>query len=382
MAENNDQYFVGIKFRGSDKSYYFSTQFGDLKRGDLVVVHTVSGYELGTVCTAVMNRAVYQSDLELKPIERKPTLRDLEDQKANLAEEKKALSIVQREVEALALPMDLIEAIYSLDGSRVTIIYTSPEKRVDFRELLNNLRRYFSCRIELRQIASRDKAKLIGGLGICGLPLCCSTFLNEIEGIGINLAKNQMLTLNIPKLSGACGKLICCLKYEDEAYTQEKKLFPRPGTIVHTPEGDYAVDSFNILSRNIRLVNSSRDDWKTYSLDDVNAMLRGNYKKKEEPLAKPEEYHLPSFDIPGTSQGSQPNRDERRQDQQQQQRREERNRHFHGHNRHHGHGNNQGNGGQRDNAPRNDGQGQQNNGGHKNRNRHHHHNRHGGEEKK
>lgn len=316
MPENNDQYFVGIKFRGSDKSYYFSTDFGDLKRGDLVVVRTVSGFEMGSVCTAVMNRSVYHSSLELKPILRKPTEKDMEDHKANLAEEKKVLEIVKSEIDSLGLPMNLIEAVFSLDGSKVTITYTSPEQRVDFRELLRNLGPYFSCRIELRQIASRDKAKMIGGIGICGLPLCCSTFLSEFEGISIGKAKNQMLTLNIPKLSGPCGKLICCLNYEDDLYTEAKRHFPRPGTIVHTPEGEYSVDSFNILSKNVKLVNAARDDWKTYPLEDVEAMMKGTYKKKEEVLFKEEEASLPTFDIPGTSTpvSEHPQKQEQRKD--------------------------------------------------------------------
>ena len=176
----------------------------------------------------------------------------------------------------------MIDAVYTLDGEKVTITYTSPEKRVDFRELLHMLAPELGCRVELRQIANRDKAKMIGGIGICGLPLCCSTFLNSFEGISIQRAKNQMLTINIPKLSGPCDKLICCLLYEDDAYTEAKKEFPRHGEVIHTPEGYYSVDSFNVLSKNVRLVNATRDDYRTYPLEDIRAMQRGTYKKKEE----------------------------------------------------------------------------------------------------
>ena len=280
--ENLYPFFVSIRFRGSDKSYFFSTSFSDLKPGDLVVVETISGYEIGTVCTTSTPLSFYHSSLELKPILRRPNKGDMSNYEYNLALGKKALEICRRDVEILGLAMDLIDAVYTLDGEKVTITYTSPEKRVDFRELLHMLAPELGCRVELRQIANRDKAKMIGGIGICGLPLCCSTFLNSFEGISIQRAKNQMLTINIPKLSGPCDKLICCLLYEDDAYTEAKKEFPRHGEVIHTPEGDYSVDSFNVLSKNVRLVNATRDDYRTYPLEDIRAMQRGTYKKKEE----------------------------------------------------------------------------------------------------
>lgn len=297
--ENLYPFFVSIRFRGSDKSYFFSTSFSDLKPGDLVVVETISGYEIGTVCTTSTPLSFYHSSLELKPILRRPNKGDMSNYEYNLAQGKKALEICRRDVEILGLAMDLIDAVYTLDGEKVTITYTSPEKRVDFRELLHMLAPELGCRVELRQIANRDKAKMIGGIGICGLPLCCSTFLNSFEGISIQRAKNQMLTINIPKLSGPCDKLICCLLYEDDAYTEAKKEFPRHGEVIHTPEGDYSVDSFNVLSKNVRLVNATRDDYKTYPLEDIRAMQRGTYKKKEEDS----HFHLelPDYNIGGRS---------------------------------------------------------------------------------
>ncbi len=297
--ENLYPFFVSIRFRGSDKSYFFSTSFSDLKPGDLVVVETISGYEIGTVCTTSTPLSFYHSSLELKPILRRPNKGDMSNYEYNLAQGKKALEICRRDVEVLGLAMDLIDAVYTLDGEKVTITYTSPEKRVDFRELLHMLAPELGCRVELRQIASRDKAKMIGGIGICGLPLCCSTFLNSFEGISIQRAKNQMLTINIPKLSGPCDKLICCLLYEDDAYTEAKKEFPRHGEVIHTPEGDYSVDSFNVLSKNVRLVNATRDDYKTYPLEDIRAMQRGTYKKKEEDGHL--HLELPDYNIGGRS---------------------------------------------------------------------------------
>jgi cell fate regulator YaaT (PSP1 superfamily) len=278
------KYFVGIRFPGSNKSYYFSTDDADLKIGDLVVVETVAGYEMGTVSTNLMNAENYKSALELKPIVRKPTAEDMDDYNFNLKEGKLALEITKREVENLHLPMNLLEANYTLDGSKVTITYTS-ENRVDFRELLHILAPQLKCRIELHQLAARDKAKMIGGIGICGLPLCCSTFLNQFDGISISRAKNQMLTLNIPKLSGHCGKLICCLLYEDDLYTEAKKDFPRLGTVVHDGSTDYTVEGYNILSRSIKLV--SLDGVKFISLDDYNTLAKKSFHPTKTVSAAP-----------------------------------------------------------------------------------------------
>lgn len=268
------KYFVGVKFDGTSKAYYFSTNLGDLKVGDQVIVETVSGLELGILTTALMPTAAYTSSLDLKPIIRRPTKEDLEDYNLGLREANMAMEITRREVANLHLPMNLMSANYTLDGSRVTITYTS-ESRVDFRELLRILAPQLKCRIELRQIASRDKAKLVGGLGICGLQLCCTTFLNQFDGISISRAKNQMLTLNIPKLSGACGKLICCLLYEDDLYTEAKKDFPRIGTVIHDNGVDYTVETYNVLARSVKLSNA--EGYQFVSLDDYNAMARRNY---------------------------------------------------------------------------------------------------------
>ena len=296
MDNSQSGFYLGIKFLGSEKSYNFSCPDENFALGDLVIVMTSSGVEAGTVTTAPIPLSKYSSSLELKPILRKADERDVRDYKRNLEDAKKALQITRKEIENLKLPMDLIDAYYTIDGSRITISYTSPEKRVDFRELLKVLAPQIGCRIELRQIASRDKAKMIGGIGICGLPLCCSTFLTQFEGISIQRAKNQMLTLNIPKLSGPCGKLICCLTYEDEAYTEAKKEFPSFGTVVKMDEGPYSVDAINILSRTVRIVNATRSDYKTFSLEDFRALQNGTYQRKVE-ITKLEETPLPSFGI-------------------------------------------------------------------------------------
>ena len=296
MESEKNAFYLAIKFLGSEKSYYFSCPDENFAIGDLVIVMTAAGVEAGLVTMAPLSMSKYSSNLELKSILRKGDERDQREFKRNLEDAKKALAITRKEIANLNLSMDLIDAFYTIDGSRITITYTSPEKRVDFRELLKVLAPQLGCRIELRQIASRDKAKMIGGLGICGLPLCCSTFLNQFEGISIQRAKNQMLTLNIPKLSGPCGKLICCLTYEDDAYTQAKKEFPNLGTTVKLDEGPYTVDSFNIISRNVRLTNATHSDYKTFTLEEFRQLQNGTYQRKVE-ITKIEESPLPSFGI-------------------------------------------------------------------------------------
>lgn len=275
-----DKYYVGVRFDDGGKSYYFSTNYDDLAIGDSVVVETIAGLEMGKISTSLMFCDDYKASTALKPIVRKPTREDIEDYNQNIKDSKRAIEVAETEVRRLNLPMNLIEANYTLDGSRVTITYSS-ENRVDFRELLHVLAPQFKCRIELHQIASRDKAKMIGGIGICGLPLCCSTFLNQFDGISISRAKNQMLTLNIPKLSGHCGKLICCLLYEDDAYTEAKKDFPRLGSSVRIDGKEFTISGMNILSRTLKL--HAPDEIKFISLDEYTSAINHGEKPKVVP---------------------------------------------------------------------------------------------------
>lgn len=346
MSNINHPYFVPIRFRGADKSYFFSTDIEDLQIGEQVVVDSVNGYTMGIVAGPLKSVAEYHSDLDLKAVMRRPTKSDMLNHNFNLKEEKRALEIVDEEIKKLGLPMDLVEANYTLDGTYITITYTTPEKRVDFRELLNVIKPALGCRVELRQIAPRDRAKNTGGIGICGLPLCCSTFLTGFESISIGKAKNQMLTLNIPKLSGHCGKLICCLQFEDEAYTEAKKAFPAMGTPIHTPEGEYFVDSFNIISRSVRLVNKDRSDFKIFDLEDIVAMQNGTYKEHIKIVKKKEE-ELPNFGIvperkennPQSQERNNPNQNQGQQNNKGNQNQGRHNNHHN--NRHHGQNNGQ-----------------------------------------
>lgn len=276
MPATINNYFIGVRFYSSSKAYYFGTENNDIKLGDHVVVESVRGLEIAKVAIEPQDIAKYSSGLELKPIERKANETDLyvfEENKKRAAE---ALKYCLQEIQNLNLDMHPLDAEYTLDGTKITITYVA-EERVDFRELLKILAGRLRCRIELRQIGSRDKAKMVGGIGICGLPLCCSTFLHSFDGISISRAKNQMLSLNIPKISGHCGKLICCLLYEDEQYSELKKDFPAVGERFTIDGLSYRIGSYNVLSRMVRVESS--EDVKFLPLEDVKKYMRSKDKK-------------------------------------------------------------------------------------------------------
>ena len=278
---DNSKYegFVGVKFMNSNRSFYFGYNGLTLNLGDKVVCENIRGIELGVVSIAPKPINTYKSDLGLKPIVRIATDIDIKMYESNIKDAHFALEICENEVEKLKLDMNLIGCEYTLDKAKVLFTYVADE-RVDFRELIKVLVSKLHTRIELRQIGSRDKAKIVGGLGMCGLPLCCSTFLNEFDGISINRAKNQMLAINIPKLSGHCGKLMCCLKYEDDAYTDLKKEFPEVGTKVFIDKVQYNVSSINVISRTVKVENE--EDTKFLSLKDFLDQTHYRKKNKEE----------------------------------------------------------------------------------------------------
>ncbi len=263
-------YYIGVRFLNNGKSYFFATNEGDLKVNDEVVVETVRGMEIGHVASLPTPIKEYRLELELKPIIRKATDTDLRLYDENLIKAKDGMVVFSEAIKQLNLEMNPISCEYTLDRTKVMFTYLSNE-RIDFRELLKVLASKLKCRIELRQIGARDKAKIVGGIGVCGLPLCCATFLDEFDGISINRAKNQLLSLNIPKLSGHCGKLICCLKYEDDDYTELRKEFPRIGLRVMYNGEQYRISSMNVLTRMIKLEKS--DDVQFITLDELNKLL-------------------------------------------------------------------------------------------------------------
>lgn len=276
-------HYVGVKFNLGAKAYFFGIKDMKLNIGDKVVVETARGTELGEIAVQPIEIAKYRSELGLKPVLRIATDTDIKLHETNIKDAKNALTICEQEVNSLKLDMHLISSEYTLDKSKVIFSYVSDD-RVDFRELLKVLAYKLHTRIELRQVGPRDKAKIVGGLGMCGLPLCCSTFLNEFDGISINRAKNQMLAINIPKLSGHCGKLMCCLKYEDDAYTDLKKNYPEIGKEVFIDKIRHKVGAINVISGTVRLDND--EGFVFLSLDDYNKQFNNrpnnNFKKHHE----------------------------------------------------------------------------------------------------
>ena len=271
-------HFVGVKFSSTPRAYFFGVKDLILKEGDVVVVETAKGLELGEVVVAPISIDKYSNNIGLKPVIRIATDVDIKLKNMNIRDAKFAMEICAAEVKRLGLNMNLISCEYTLDKSKVLFSYLADD-RVDFRELLKTLASRLHTRIELRQIGSRDKSKLIGGLGICGLPLCCSSFLNEFDGISINRAKNQMLAINIPKLSGHCGKLICCLKFEDDAYSEERKKYPELGSKVFLDNQEFTITNINIISTVIKIENS--EDVRFIPYDDLKKQAKIRRKKVE-----------------------------------------------------------------------------------------------------
>ena len=242
---------ASVKFKSAGKIYYFSTNL-KLKKDDRVVVETARGLELGEISQELKDISEFNLDTELKKIVRKATKKDIENYQKNVKDAKQALVTCKEIVSRYDVNMQLNNCEYTLDKAKVIFMNTSDD-RVDFRELLKELAVVFKCRIELRQIGPRDKAKVIGGIGTCGLPLCCSTLLGEFNGVSINMAKNQMLAINIEKISGACGRLMCCLKYEDEIYSLEKERFPKIGSHVKYQDKDVKVTGLNVINDLVKI---------------------------------------------------------------------------------------------------------------------------------
>ncbi len=238
---------IGVRFKDVGKVYYFDPDNTTLQEGDAVIVETARGVECGRVATA--NREIPDEDIvhPLKKLIRKATQEDLALVEENRKKEKEAFGICEKKILAQKLDMKLVDVEYTFDNSKILFYFTA-DGRVDFRALVKDLASVFRTRIELRQIGVRDEAKMLGGLGICGKPFCCSTFLGEFQPVSIRMAKEQGLSLSPVKISGTCGRLMCCLKYEQEAYTDLLKTTPKVGAIVGTPEGRGVVVDQNLLT--------------------------------------------------------------------------------------------------------------------------------------
>ncbi len=265
------EYCLNISFTETGKNYFFKTTDETIKMGEFVVVNTVVGLELGRVTADPRLLSEVKAPFEVIPIVRRATKQDLLVHKRNSLDALEAKNIFNKYAQQEKLNMDLIDASYTLDKTKILFTYIAQD-RVDFRNLLKLLAGALHCRIELKQVNVRERAQIIGGIGVCGLPLCCTTFLKEFEGVSLSKAKNQMLTINIPKLSGQCGKLMCCLKFEDDAYTEAKKAFPAINSTVKYNNEIYKVTSFNIISKVIRI--ETKEDVEYIALEDFKKLKK------------------------------------------------------------------------------------------------------------
>lgn len=283
------RFVVSVRFKNSRKAYSFGTNDETLEYGDYVVVETVRGVEMGEIISSLRDVSMHTQNTPLKPVLRKASRRDREMYAENKELAKEALTRCQEAVARLKLDMNLISCEYTLDRSKIIFVYVADE-RVDFRELLKELAGIFKCRIELRQIGPRDKAKIIGGLGTCGMETCCSRFMDDFDVVSINMAKNQLLALNIQKLSGQCGKLMCCLKFEDENYKQLRAGLPKMNAQVEYEGKLYRVTSMNVISGTAKLEN--RENVQFIALTDL--MEKGVFRRPEAQNAKNKEKEVRS----------------------------------------------------------------------------------------
>ncbi len=275
---------IGVKFTSTGKVYYFDPDKRILARGEKVIVETARGVECGEV--ALENREVADDSIvqPLRKLIRIATEDDFKKIEENKEKEKKAYALCEKKIAEHKLDMKLVDVEYTFDNSKILFYFTS-DGRVDFRELVKDLAAMFRTRIELRQIGVRDEAKLLGGIGICGRPFCCSSFLNGFQPVSIKMAKEQGLSLNPVKISGTCGRLMCCLKYEQEAYSDLLKNTPKVGAIVSTQDGKGTVIEVNLLTRKLTVrLDKAPDAAPTiYKADDVKVIRDGriSVNKKE-----------------------------------------------------------------------------------------------------
>ena len=266
---------IGVRFRGGCKEYYFDPHGITVEPNQFVIVETAQGLEYAQ-CVSGNHEVEDDSVVQpLRPLVRVATENDDRTYAYNKTREKNAFEVCQKKIAERGLDMKLVRVESNFDGSKIIFFFTS-DGRVDFRELVRDLAGVFRARIELRQIGVRDEAKMLGGLGICGRPFCCSSFLSDFQPVSIKMAKEQGLSLNPTKISGACGRLMCCLKYEQDAYESLIKITPRVGSTVQTPDGKGTVVDANLLTGVLKVALEGKDDAapSEYNRKDVRS-LRG-----------------------------------------------------------------------------------------------------------
>lgn len=272
---------ISVCFKEGGKSYYFNPNGLTVKPGERVIIETSRGVEFGECVEG--NRMIDEMELvsPLRPVLRMATEADFRVLEKNKEKEEKAYQICQQKIQEHALDMKLVEVEYNFDGSKIIFFFTS-EGRVDFRALVRDLASVFHTRIELRQIGVRDEAKMLGGLGVCGRPYCCSSFLSDFHPVSIKMAKTQNLSLNPTKISGACGRLMCCLKYEQEAYEDVLKRTPKLESLVETPDGIGTVNSVQLLREKVKVkLDDDPDNPQVYSSSEIKVIRSGKGKRPE-----------------------------------------------------------------------------------------------------
>ena len=277
---------VDIHFRSNNKVYFFDPGDLTVKTGDRVIIDTARGQEFGYCAGGNHPVSVKEIVQPLRKVIRIATEKDERINAENEQKEKNAMEVCQQKIEAHGLDMQLVSAECAFDGSKIIFFFTA-EGRVDFRELVKNLASVFRTRIELRQIGVRDKAKMVGGLGICGRPFCCKEFLDDFQPVSIKMAKTQNLSLNPTKISGTCGRLMCCLKYEQEAYEDLIKTSPKNESFVDTVDGRGTVIDVNLLRQSVRVrMEDEPDKVGCYKNCDICVLRNGKAKKTDPPIPK------------------------------------------------------------------------------------------------
>ncbi len=275
---------VDIQFRPGQKIYYFDPAGGRYNPGDHVIIDTARGPEFG-ICAGGNHRIPAKDVVSpLRSVLRHTTAQDEKAVEENRQKEKRAFEVCMQKIEEQGLDMQLVSAECAFDGSKILFFFTADE-RVDFRELVKNLAGIFHTRIELRQIGVRDKAKMVGGLGICGRPFCCASFLDDFQPVSIKMAKTQSLSLNPTKISGTCGRLMCCLKYEQDAYEDLLRHTPQVESFVDTPEGRGTVTEVNLLRQKVKVrMEEAQDTVGVFSVEEVAVYRNGKAKKNDQPI--------------------------------------------------------------------------------------------------
>lgn len=279
---------IGVRFKANGKSYYFSPGDLELQQGDYVIVETARGTECGEVAKGPHDVPDSSIVKLLKTVTRMADAVDVRRMQQNRADEKRAFSVCEERIAKHKLDMKLVDVEYTLDRNKILFYFTA-DGRIDFRDLVKDLAGVFRTRIELRQIGVRDESKMLGGLGICGQPFCCSRFLRDFQPVSIKMAKEQGLSLNPAKISGSCGRLMCCLAYEQPAYEYLNRITPGVGSIVKTPEGVGAVVETNVISGTLRVrMDPPATGFKTFHKDECQ-YLRGGKRAPIAPDPEPEE---------------------------------------------------------------------------------------------